>query len=344
MDKSNRFNRITGMAMALCLAACVETDSFDDEPDGGVLLPDSVIADLTLNGLQSMRISPADYTLRVKVWNKTSLTYRAFGKFADGNERDITSLVEFSLSTARAGGFSDNIFYPAPSWGGTAQVHASTSTGVTAATSLIVIFDRAYKSPGVPNTVEEDFAKAATTKGIPLQLAYPPEGVLLPPNLMELEVQWLPGSGQTYFEVSFSNSVTDIRVFTTCAVKIGSGCGYTLSATEWAAIVGALKGTAPVKVKVRGADTGFTSVGESNTRSMSVAEENILGGLYYWNATPGNIIRYDFGKANQKATRFYTAADAKALFCVGCHALSLDGSRMAVGMDMVGAVTVLEMK
>ena len=313
--------------------ACANTDDFAE--DGGVLLPDSVIADLTLDDLQSLRIDPADYTLRVKSGSKTTLTYRAWGKFTDGSERDITSKVEFQLSTARVGNFSENIFYPAISWGGGTTVYASTDTGMKATTSLKVVFDRAYKGPGIPNTVESDFTKGAANKGIPLQLAYPPDGTLMPPNLMELEVQWLPGSGQKYFQISFTNDGTDIRIYTTCAVKIGTnGCGYTPSDTEWKAIVGALKGYEPAKIMVRGADTAFSSVGESNVRTMSVAEEDIMGGLYYWNATPGNIIRYDFGKANQKAKLFYTRTDAKALFCVGCHALSLDGSRMAVGMDM----------
>ena len=321
------------LVLALILAgSCANTDDFAE--DGGVLLPDSVIADLTLDDLQSMRIDPADYTLNVGSGSKTTLTYRAWGKFSDGKEKDITSQVEFQLSTARVGNFSDNVFYPAVSWGGGTTVYATTTTGMKATTSLTVVYNRAYKGPGIPNTVESDFTKGAASKGIPLQLAYPPDGVLIPPNLMEMEIQWLPGSGQTYFQISFTNVGTNIRIYTTCATKIGSGCGYTLSETEWKSVVGALKGYEAAKVMVRGADTAFSSVGESNNRNMSVAEEDIMGGLYYWNATPGNIIRYDFGKANQKAKRFYTAADAKALFCVGCHALSLDGSRMAVGMDM----------
>ncbi len=322
------------MAAGLLALSCTDTSSFDDE-DGGVLLPDSVLADLTLDDVQSMRIEPADYTLRVKDGSKSTLTFRAWGKYSDGKERDITSKVEFQLSTARVGNFSDNVFYPAVSWGGATTVYASTKTNMKATTTLTVVFDRSYVGTGVPATAESDFTKAAGTKGIPLSLAYPPEGVLLPPNLMELEVQWLPAGGQKYFEVSFKNTGTDIRIYTTCAVKIGTtGCGFTPSATQWKAIVGALKGYEPAKVSVRGTDASFLSVGVSNTRSVSVAEEEIMGGLYYWNATPGNIIRYDFGKANQKAKRFYTAADAKALFCVGCHALSLDGSRMAVGLDM----------
>jgi hypothetical protein len=49
---------------------------------------------------------------------------------------------------------------------------------------------------------------------------------------------------------------------------------------------------------------------------------------------PTAIIRYDFGKPSQKAKLFYTKDDAKAIFCVGCHAMSRDGKRMAVGLDM----------
>lgn len=317
--------------VAMAWSGCVDTEV---APDAAPLEPDLVAHDISLSDLQSIRITPTDAVLKVMSGKTTTLTFKALGTFSNGKEADVTSQTTFQVASSRVGTFSDAVFYPALAWGGKTTVYASTSTGAKANTSLTVLFQSRSIGSGVPATVEADFDKGASNKGTPLTLAYPPDGVLLPTNLIELEFQWTPGAGQDYFEISLSNEGTDIRLYTKCAVKIGSGCGFTPSATEWKTIVGALKGYDAAKVKVRGADTSFSKVGESSSREMSVAEEDIQGGLYYWNATSGNIVRYDFGTPNQKAVPYYSKTDAKALFCVGCHALSLNGSRIAVGLDM----------
>jgi hypothetical protein len=46
------------------------------------------------------------------------------------------------------------------------------------------------------------------------------------------------------------------------------------------------------------------------------------------------IQRYDFGLPLQKAEQYMTPQMAGALTCVGCHGLSRDGKRMAIGQDI----------
>ena len=43
----------------------------------------------------------------------------------------------------------------------------------------------------------------------PPTIAYPLDGILLPPNMNVLEVQFVPPAGATLFEVDFSNSITE---------------------------------------------------------------------------------------------------------------------------------------
>jgi hypothetical protein len=66
---------------------------------------------------------------------------------------------------------------------------------------------------------------------------------------------------------------------------------------------------------------------------MAFSKENINGGLYYWN-TNGTIQRYDFGYPLQAPELYMSAAQAGAMTCVGCHALSRDGKAMAIGKDI----------
>src|SRR5882724_10946738 len=41
-------------------------------------------------------------------------------------------------------------------------------------------------------------------------LIYPPDNVLLPPNMNVIGVHFLPGTNNAYFELDFENSVTDV--------------------------------------------------------------------------------------------------------------------------------------
>jgi TolB protein len=87
---------------------------------------------------------------------------------------------------------------------------------------------------------------------------------------------------------------------------------------------------------LRGTDDAGSGVGTSYSQTISFAEEDVGGGLYYWNAPTGQIFRYDFGLRGQRAETFLDPARVGATECVGCHALSRDGRRIAVGLDEPG--------
>jgi Tol biopolymer transport system component len=327
---------LAGIASGPVLEGCVDTNTWSD---AGPPLEDSKIVDggNSLDGLKSIAILPADATLYITGSQPVTQTYKVLGTFDDGKVRDITERTELSVEHPRVGIFMAAVFTSAVNWGGSTTVKAKTANDVEGSTSLTVILKRRYTGTGVGTEVEKNFDKAADDAASPIKLVYPPEGTLVPPNLVDLEIQWIPGAGQEIFEVSFTNVGTDIRVFIKCNA-IGQnkeGCGYIPDATTWKALVLAVKGDDAAKVMVRGMSTDTTKAAKSNTRDLLIAQEEVKGGLYYWNAALGaGVVRYDFGQSGQKATPFYNAAQAKALFCVGCHAMSLNGKRMAVALDM----------
>ena len=107
-------------------------------------------------------------------------------------------------------------------------------------------------------------------------MVYPPDGVLLPPNLNVLEVQFDPGAGNTFWEVDFSNSVTDVRVTTLCAPitsvrgRATGTCGFTIPQEVWNALVLLNRGRDAVTVTVRGTDASAAcSTWRSETASSA---------------------------------------------------------------------------
>lgn len=181
----------------------------------------------------------------------------------------------------------------------------------------------------------------------PPTLVYPPDGVLLPPNMNVLEVQWVPPTGAALFEVDFENAVTDVRVETPCnsitSVRgtANVGCGLTLSQAEWNDISNLNRDGDPLRVTVRAApaNTQCTSTSQQ-TVAISFAKDDLTGGIYYWQSvlygqaagTAGGIFYHDFGSFDPTPTPFWTAGGTNNT-CVGCHTLSKDGVQMALMQD-----------
>ena len=100
-----------------------------------------------------------------------------------------------------------------------------------------------------------------------------------------------------------------------------SGCGYELSQKVWDYVSLTNRGGDPVTVTVRATDDGGACVAASPTRTLLFGEENLDGGLYYWQSvtlggvqgTTGGIFRYDFGKRGQPPDPFLTPGNMQPL-------------------------------
>lgn len=176
-------------------------------------------------------------------------------------------------------------------------------------------------------------------------IAYPPDGVLLPPNMNVLEVQFVPPAGATLFEVDFTNSITSVKVETQCnpitPVRGGAspGCGVTLPQGAWDDIAKTNRDGDPVHVTVRATADGSCVAASTTKIDIRFAKEDIQGGIYYWQSAvyggiggkTGGIYSHDFGSLDPTPTPFYTSGGSGT--CVGCHYLSRDGVRMSLATD-----------
>ncbi len=159
------------------------------------------------------------------------------------------------------------------------------------------------------------------------ELVYPDDGVMIPPNLETFELHFRP-NGSTLFRLDLSISTGDVHVYFVCSEPVSGGCIYTPDHDTWAAIQMAARGRSGVTWSVTGTDS-MGRVGTSPTRSIQVASEDITGGVYYWNAAAGSIMRYEFGVPGAVEETYLRGASP--INCIGCHALSRDGSHIAVG-------------
>ena len=190
-----------------------------------------------------------------------------------------------------------------------------------------------------PDNAPQCAAGAAPT------LVYPTDGVLLPPNLETLDVQFTSGSGDTSYEIDFTNSNTDVRAAIPCTpvqdtrgVTVPNGCSFVLDPMLWDFIAKSNKGGDPITVTVRASTDGNCASG-SNSEKMSIAEQDIAGGVYYWKSTVtaqgtgGEIWRKDFGNANPEERISPSSGSGFSATCYGCHSLSRDGLRMTLSAD-----------
>jgi hypothetical protein len=193
---------------------------------------------------------------------------------------------------------------------------------------------------------------APACAGLPMmpQIYYPPDGVLLPPNMGQLSVQWKPWAGSPatikLFEVDFENANTDVRVVTKCATQLmdtetppaaTGGCELVLDQATWNFIAKSNRGGDNVNITVRATTDGMCATKSTNSVAIGFAEQDLNGGLYYWkstispNGTGGQIWAKQFG--NTVPEEQITGMGNLNFGCYGCHALSRDGRYMTVNRD-----------
>jgi hypothetical protein len=187
---------------------------------------------------------------------------------------------------------------------------------------------------------------AGACTGAPaIDIVYPTDGTLVPPNMNVMSVMWTPfGAPFTAFEVDFQNSVTYMHVVTKCAAQTidteqppqaSGGCELQLDPTMWAFIANQNRGGDAVTITVRGTTDGTCASTSTSSVRIAFAQEDILGAIYYWkskvtaNGVGGDVWVKSWGDMTpeQNVTSAFGAS------CNGCHALSRDGQRMVINSD-----------
>ncbi|MSP61985.1 MAG: hypothetical protein EXR72_16970 [Myxococcales bacterium] len=300
------------------LAVPTDTDAAPPEADLAVS-PDLAVFACGV----PLTIKPADHVMLVDGVHAFTVKHQVLCKAAD-----VTHLAALTLDDVKLGAFKNDLFTSTAGAVGVSTVRATLGAD-KGATSLTLKLTTAIITPGTDPLAPGKFGGAADPNLAP-EWVYPADGVLVPPNLSELEFHFLP-KGNTLFELAITGNGATLKIYTKCN-PIAAGCGYLPDEPTWALLSQASKNKT-LTLTLRG--TSGNAVGAAAGRKLAFGNDDITGGLYYWAASNGGIYRYDFGLRGQKAEAFYTPPQAGAM-CVGCHALSRDGTRIAVGMNIPG--------
>jgi hypothetical protein len=291
----------------------------------------------------NLSITPATATLMVaNGGTPQTQQYTVMGTVA-GASMDVTSQVRYSLSPPGVVTIDTNgLVTTTGTTGGVVTITASSSVASATAT-LTVDYTFSGVDPMMTATVPPDagthFTSTTNDTTRAPQLIYPNDGVLFPPNISSVEIHFQPGANNTLFEVTFAGSTSTINSFIRCTAPTGiTGCIYLPDPGLWSSVATSNAGQGPVTLTVRGTDDSGTSVGASQSFKMQFSKDAVRGALYYW-TTSGNtaIMRYDFGGSTAAPAPYLLPSAAGAsIACIGCHALSPDGSKLVASANGQG--------
>jgi len=282
-------------------------------------------------------VTPGDVTLEVENGVVATQTYTVKLVKDDGGLQDVTNDASLSVGLPSLGSFSGNVFTSASDRAGRTLVTA-TYDGKMGSANLTIKLSHVIVTDGAPTDAPDQF-DGATTGGVAPTLVYPSTGVIVPPNMNTLEFHFLPGAGNNLFELSFIGGLVNLRVYLTCTA-LAEGCVYEPSESTWELLATAGRNDEPLQYTIRGLGGSGNAAGASGSNSLTFAGDDMLGGIYYWSAGAGAIMRYEFGRRGQSAETYLNVTQTSGTTCVGCHALSRDGNRIAVGLDIPGPAGV----
>ena len=280
---------------------------------------------------QALAIVPADATLSPPSGVAPQLAYHAILQSSAAPDTDVTAMTTFTVDNPSFGSFAGALFTAPAGTIGMANVGA-TYSGLSATTTITITAPQVVIGTGADANSPNAFG--GPTSGDSPMIVYPPDGVLLPPNTNSLEIHFVPGAGQTLFALDCESSNVQLTAYFGCQ-PVNGGCVISPDATFWKVLANSARGGGPVTHTLRGVDGSSpgSPVGVSASQTMQFSTEDLSGGIYYWNSG-GTIERYDFGYPGTTAETYLNAFSAGAAFCVGCHVISRDGTRIVVGLDI----------
>lgn len=257
-------------ALAVTVGACSVRETPRDTGPGGS-------SDVPPGSGGPLRIEPADRVEAITGGVPVTIDYHAFLRAADGSERDVTAEATWSSTVPALGAFTGARFVSGTELGGLTTIRAQIGSAI-AVTSLTLTLDRVIVVSPAPADAPTRFG-GAVDPSVGTELVYPNDGVVIPPNLGELEFHYRTG-GAELFELHFDTPAVDLSIYFACPEDVPGGCIYTPDRAAWDAISTAAAGTGEFTYTIRGVDSAGR-VSPTVSQRMRVAAEPITGGLYY---------------------------------------------------------------
>lgn len=281
----------------------------------------------------SVTIEPADASFTITNDVAVKQNYTVTVTYSDGKKVDATQYAILKLADPQFGDFDRAELNVTGGGAGVTRISAQVDT-ITGDTGLTVYVKKSILDPGLPDTLPGQFESATEDASLAPAIKYPADQVLISPNVGSFDVHWTTANTNV-FQLRMRNEFVDVIRYTTGLTPPTNERFWTaLTPNEWYPLAST---KARLKLEVAAMNTNDpTKKGTSPAQVVDVTNENTRGGIYYWTTTtPASILRYDAEKPNDPPSKLFQAGQEPggAGTCHGCHALSKDGSKLAMTLD-----------
>lgn len=273
-------------------------------------------------------------------------TFTASATLSDGGTMDATSCVGWNtsdpvLSSVSGGNFSTS------SAGVFTVTALSGAIGSVQGTATVTV-----KVTGTSNPTDISTSVfQGTPSGTPLQIAYPLDGALFPFHFGDLAFQVVPtAANQTLGHIAFQGDAIAVDVYAPCTpignAAIAGACSIAIPPDLEVDLAGASGGQNMTET-VSVASTDGSSLAQSSPIDVRWASASLPGTIYYWSSPSAGgagasgaseIVRMNLQDGGAPPEVFYDWLDAVPYSpdlsggwaCVGCHAISQDGTKMGI--------------
>jgi hypothetical protein len=283
-----------------------------------------------------LRIEPAHAVITIVDGAAPGQGYQALVRQDDGTDLDVTSDAMFSLDASYLGAFAGPILVPSGS-AGPYTVSASYGDNHASADGKILVVKHEVTASAPANSAGL-FDAAADDPAFSPAIAYPSPDTVFPPNLGDFDVHWTADSAHTLFEVTLEGPYATLKVY------IASVQAFAFTPAEWAVISDSTRGR-DMKIRVRALDPNHPGSAGKREIGAILADADVVGGIYYWSLSPSavGVFRHDFADASTPPEPYYTTALSPHNWCVACHTLSADGTRIGVSSSQTGAGGIVQL-
>ncbi len=255
-----------GALVSLLLVLACESSKAPTAGDGG-----GTDTNDDPNHLVSITFIPDTWNLTIEddVPDEQSFTIEAL--WGDGDVTDVTDDVSIVVTPSKMGQLDGNIFTTSDQFGGEGTVVAELD-GVSGEAQFTVHVHSVHVDDGAPSDADTMFGGTEDSAIAP-GLLYPPDGVLLPPNLTDVNFMWDGGAGNDIWRLRFEGEFMEIDIYTVNPSFIPEDL-------LWGQVITGNAGLGPVEIIVSGTSMADTSTfGVSDASHFRVAEDPVQGGI-----------------------------------------------------------------
>jgi TolB protein len=262
--------------------------------------------------------------------------FRAIGVFSDGARRDVTQQIVWTVDNPLPGEFLDpGVFTTTNQAAGEVGIVAMADQ-VWATSEVTVRIDATIVDGAFPPSDPTLFDNAKPVMlGDPTrspQLLYPSDGTWFPQGLPNTVFQLARGDQNDAFELSFDTDLMHLVVITGADRWETDAVQNVIAQSNMGDVV-----TVAIEA-ASSADPG--TIYQGPDIHMRFSSDSPDGPLYFWSAATNGIMRGAIGASF--AGKLYPGDST----CVGCHTVSRDGSRMAMGWggETVSALQTIDVQ